>query len=60
MLLQEQMKQDIFSYNERIIVDFILEKQEKINKYGLQNYKKYMENESKSDLYIRFKKQGGT
>lgn len=29
MLLQEQMKQDIFSYNERIIVDFILEKQEK-------------------------------
>ena len=30
MLLQEQMKQDIFSYNERIIVDFILEKQEKI------------------------------
>lgn len=36
------------------------EKQEKINKYGLQNYKKYMENESKSDLYIRFKKQGGT
>ena len=30
MLLQEQMKQDIFSYNERTIIDFILEKQEKI------------------------------
>ena len=36
------------------------ERQEKINKYGLQNYKIYMEKESKSDLYIRFKKQGGT
>lgn len=35
------------------------EKQEKINKYGLQNYKKYMEKESQEDLYIRFKKQGG-
>lgn len=34
MLLQEQMKQDIFSYNERIIVDFILEKQEKIKDYS--------------------------
>lgn len=32
------------------------EKQEKINKYGLQNYKKYMEKESKTDLYNRFKK----
>ena len=36
------------------------EKQEKINKYGLQHYKKYMEKESQEDLYIRFKKQGGT
>lgn len=35
------------------------ERQEKINKYGLQNYKMYMEKESKSDLYNRFKKQGG-
>ncbi len=26
MLLQEQMKQDIFSYNERTIIDFILER----------------------------------
>lgn len=35
------------------------EKQEKINKYGLQNYKKYMEKESQEDLYIRFKKMEG-
>ena len=34
MLLQEQMKQDIFSYNERTIIDFILEKQEKIKNYS--------------------------
>lgn len=31
------------------------EKQEKINKYGIKNYQMYMERESKSDLYIRFK-----
>ena len=35
------------------------EKQEKINKYGLRNYKMYMEKESKNDLYKRFKKVGG-
>lgn len=34
MPLQEQMKQDIFSYNERTIIDFILEKQEKIKNYS--------------------------
>ena len=34
MLIQEQMKQDIFSYNERTIIDFILEKQEKIKDYS--------------------------
>ena len=33
MLLQEQMKQDIFSYNEKTIIDFILEKQEQIKDY---------------------------
>lgn len=31
------------------------EKQEKINKYGIKNYQMYMERESKSDLYTRFK-----
>lgn len=35
------------------------ERQEKINKYGLQNYKKYMEKESQEDLYTRFKKVKG-
>lgn len=35
------------------------EKQEKLNKYGLQNYKTYMERESQTDLYIRFKKVEG-
>ena len=31
------------------------EKQEKISKYGLKNYQTYMERESKSELYQRFK-----
>lgn len=31
------------------------EKQNKVNKYGIQNYQMYMERESKSDLYTRFK-----
>ena len=35
------------------------EKQEKLNKYGLQNYKTYMERESQSDLYVRFKRVEG-
>lgn len=35
------------------------EKQDKINKYGLENYKTYMEKESKNELYKRFKKVGG-
>lgn len=33
-----------------------IEKQDKISKYGLDNYKIYMEKESKSELYKRFKK----
>ena len=35
------------------------EKQEKIKKYGLQNYQKYMEKDSKNTLYKRFKKVKG-
>lgn len=31
------------------------EKQDKINKYGIENYKIYMEKQAKSDLYCRFK-----
>ena len=36
------------------------EKKEKVNKYGLRNYKMYMEIKSKSDLYKRFKNVGGS
>ena len=32
------------------------EKKEKINKYGLENYKRYMKKESQNELYNRFKK----
>lgn len=47
-----------FNYNEldKLLNAVQKEKQDKINKYGLQNYQMYMERESKSDLYTRFKK----
>ena len=35
------------------------EKQEKIEKYGLQNYQIYMNKQAKTDLYKRFKKVKG-
>ncbi|MCI9245668.1 MAG: hypothetical protein HFJ30_00730 [Clostridia bacterium] len=35
------------------------EKQDKIGKYGLQNYQKYMEKDSKNELYKRFKEVRG-
>ena len=45
-----------FTELEEVIQADKKERQEKINKYGLQNYKKYMEKESKDDLYTRFRK----
>ena len=45
-----------FTELEEVIKAVQKEKQEKINKYGLQNYQKHMEKESKSDLYTRFRK----
>ena len=45
-----------FTELEEVIQAVQKERQEKINKYGLQNYKKYMEKESKDDLYTRFRK----
>ena len=36
MLLQEKMKQNIFSYNEQTIIHFILEKQEQIKNYCIE------------------------
>ena len=45
-----------FTELEEVIKAVLKEKEDKINKYGLQNYKKYMERESKDDLYKRFRK----
>lgn len=45
-----------FTELEEVIKAVQKERQKKINKYGLQNYKKYMERESKDDLYSRFRK----
>lgn len=40
---------------EEVISAVQKEKQDKINKYGLQNYRKYMQERSKSDLYKKFR-----
>ena len=49
-----------FFYNygdtEKLMHDVDAEKKNKINKYGLYNYKKYMDINSKSELYKTFKK----
>ena len=45
-----------FTELEKVIQAVKQEKQDKINKYGLQNYEIYMKERTKSDLYKRFKK----
>ena len=45
-----------FAELEKVIQSVKQEKQDKINKYGLQNYEMYMKERTKSDLYTRFKK----
>ena len=50
-----------FDYTEldKVIDAVKKEKQNKINKYGIENYKKWMNIQSQSDLYIRFKEMKG-
>lgn len=48
-----------FDELENVLDAVAKEKQEKINKYGIENYKMYMKRQAKSDLYNRFKKVGG-
>ena len=50
-----------FDYTEldKVIDAVKKEKQNKINKYGIENYKKWMDIQSQSDLYIRFKEMKG-
>lgn len=50
-----------YNYNEleKVLEAVKKEKQEKINKYGRENYKMYMERQAKFDLYNRFKRIGG-
>ena len=45
-----------FTELEKVIQAVQQEKRDKIKKYGLQNYQKYMERQSKTDLYKRFRK----
>lgn len=50
-----------FNYNEldKLLDAVQKEKQNKLNKYGLQNYQMYMEKESQTELYTRFKEMKG-
>lgn len=50
-----------FDFNElEMIIGAILkEKQEKIEKYGIERYQKYMEIQSQNDLYTRFVEMKG-
>lgn len=48
-----------YSKFEKMLSDIVIEKQTKINKYGLQNYQKYMQIEATNELYKRFKKMEG-
>jgi len=50
-----------FDYNEieQVLEMVQKEKQEKISKYGLENYKKYMKKQSSNELYTRFEQMKG-
>lgn len=50
-----------FNYSEldKVLDAVQKEKQNKINKYGFQNYQMYMEKESQTELYTRFKEVKG-
>lgn len=48
-----------FDEIDTLINSVLKEKEEKIKKYGLSNYKTYMERQAKCDLFKRFKKVKG-
>ena len=50
-----------YSFNElnKVIEAVKQERENKVSKYGIQNYKEYMKKQAKSDLYNRFKKVEG-
>lgn len=50
-----------FNYSEleKLLDEVQKERQSKIEKYGLENYQKYMKKQAQNDLYARFKKIGG-
>lgn len=49
-----------YDFNElENVLEAVQEKKMKLNKYGQQNYKTYMERESQSELYKRFREMKG-
>ena len=57
VILKDGLICRFYNFNElEDVIDAVKkEKQEKLSKYGLQNYQMYMERQSKTDLYKRFK-----
>lgn len=48
-----------FSELDKVLAAVQKERQEKLKKYGLKNYQMYMEKESQTELYTRFKEMKG-
>ena len=57
VILKDGLICRFYNFNElEDVIDAVKkEKQEKLSKYGLQNYQMFMERQSKTDLYKRFK-----
>lgn len=58
VILKDGLICNFFDFNElnAVLLSAQKEKQTKLNRYGFKNYQMYMERESQSDLYKRFKR----
>ncbi len=56
VVVKDNLTSYFFTYNEieNVLDAVIKEKQQKVDKYGIDNYKRYMKMQSKTDLYTRF------
>ena len=56
VVVKDNLTSYFFTYNEieNVLDAVIKEKQQKVDKYGIDNYRRYMKMQSKTDLYTRF------
>lgn len=56
VVVKDNLVSFYFNHNELedVIEKVVEERQKKVNKYGIDNYKRYMKMQSKTDLYTRF------